>query len=116
MSWSHLIAYFFGGIFAANAIPHLCAGLMGRPFQSPFAKPRGRGLSSSLTNVLWGWLNAAASYGLIARVGEFNARSFDALAVLLGALALSWHCSRHFGALHGGYPVKASPGATVESR
>jgi hypothetical protein len=35
------------------------------PFQTPFAKPRGEGESSSTINVLWGFLNGAISYVLI---------------------------------------------------
>ncbi|MDE2465506.1 MAG: hypothetical protein KGO02_17605, partial [Alphaproteobacteria bacterium] len=47
MHWLWIVSYFFGGAFLANAIPHTVSGLMGRPFQSPFAKPPGEGLSSS---------------------------------------------------------------------
>ena len=39
MTWLHLVSYIFGGIFLANAIPHFVSGMMGRPFQTPFAKP-----------------------------------------------------------------------------
>jgi hypothetical protein len=58
MTWLHLVSYFFGGIFLANFIPHFVSGMMGRPFQTPFAKPPGEGLSSSTVNVLWGFSNA----------------------------------------------------------
>jgi len=61
----HDLAYFFGGAFAANAVPHYVSGVMGRPFQSPFAKPPGQGLSSSSVNVLWGFLNLVVAYLLI---------------------------------------------------
>jgi hypothetical protein len=82
MTWLHLVSYFFGGIFLANAIPHFVSGVMGRPFQSPFAKPRGKGLSSSTVNVLWGFFNAAAGYLLVARAGNFDLRSVsDVLAL-----------------------------------
>jgi hypothetical protein len=37
MHWLQLLSYFFGGAFLANAIPHAVSGMMGRPFQSPFA-------------------------------------------------------------------------------
>ncbi len=47
MNWLWLLSYFFAGVFAANAIPHFVSGMTGRPFQSPFAKPPGKGLSSS---------------------------------------------------------------------
>ena len=47
MRWYHYVAYFFGGAFLANAVPHFVNGVSGRPFQSPFASPPGEGLSSS---------------------------------------------------------------------
>jgi hypothetical protein len=50
MQWLPLLSYFWGGVFLANAIPHFVSGMMGRPFQSPFAKPPGQGLSSSTVN------------------------------------------------------------------
>ena len=65
MNWLQLISYFFGGAFLANAIPHVVSGMTGRPFQSPFAKPPGQGLSSSTVNVLWGVINLAVAYVLI---------------------------------------------------
>ena len=65
MNWLWLVSYFFGGVFAANAIPHFVAGTMGRPFQSPFAKPPGQGLSSATVNVLWGFFNAVIGYLLV---------------------------------------------------
>ncbi len=39
MRWQHYLAYFFGGAFLANAVPHLGNGISGRAFQSPFASP-----------------------------------------------------------------------------
>jgi hypothetical protein len=90
MTWLHLVSYFFGGIFLANAIPHFVSGIMGRPFQSPFAKPPGEGLSSSTVNVLWGFFNAVAGYFLVVRVGNFDLRSIsDVLALAAGALVIS---------------------------
>ena len=75
MPWYHYLSYFFSGAFLANALPHLGNGLSGRPFQSPFAKPPGQGLSSSTVNVLWGCFNLAVAYGLILRVGVFSLRN-----------------------------------------
>jgi len=63
MRWYQYVAYFFGGAFLANAVPHLVNGISGRPFQSPFASPPGQGLSSSTVNVLWGLFNLAVGYG-----------------------------------------------------
>ena len=39
MLWCDYLSYFFGGVFLSNAIPHFINGVMGHPFQSPFAKP-----------------------------------------------------------------------------
>jgi len=103
MEWLSYVAYFFGGAFLANAVPHFVSGVMGRPFQSPFAKPPGKGLSSSTVNVLWGSFNIAAGYALIVRVGAFDLRdTSDALAAGLGTLFMAILMSRVFGALHGG--------------
>ncbi|WP_180538251.1 hypothetical protein [Nevskia soli] len=103
MTWLHLVSYFFGGIFLANAIPHFVSGMMGRPFQTPFAKPPGKGLSSSTVNVLWGFFNAVAGYLLVVRVGIFDLRSIrDVLALAVGALLISLQLARHFGQFHGG--------------
>ena len=103
MPWTNLVAYFFGGAFLANAVPHLVSGLMGKPFQSPFAKPAGRGLSSSTVNVLWGFGNLVVAYLLVCRVGDFNLRSTeDAGALGVGILLLSLGTARHFGRFNGG--------------
>jgi len=103
MNWLHYVSYFFGGAFLTNAIPHFVSGLMGRPFQSPFATPPGEGLSSSTINVLWGFFNLVIGYLLICRVGEFDLRSTDHVAALgLGILLLALLTARMFGRFHGG--------------
>lgn len=103
MEWGHDIAYFFGGMFLGNAIPHLVSGMMGRAFQSPFAKPPGEGLSSSTVNVLWGAANLVIGYCLISRVGTFDLGApGDAAALGLGLLVIGLICARLFGRFHGG--------------
>lgn len=103
MDWLNFISYFFGGVFLSNAIPHFASGTMGRPFQSPFAKPPGEGLSSSTVNVLWGVFNFAVAYTLICRVGEFSLHSTAQVAVVgLGFLLMGLFAARHFGRFHGG--------------
>ena len=103
MHWHHCASYFFGGVFLANAIPHLVSGMMGRAFQSPFAKPSGVGLSSSTVNVLWGAFNIAVGYLLICQVGNFELRNpLHVLSAGLGALFISVMSARLFGRFHGG--------------
>ncbi len=103
MNWLHLVSYFFGGCFLSNAVPHFVSGVMGRAFQSPFAKPSGQGLSSSTVNVLWGVFNFAVAYVLICRVGEFSLRSTAQVAALGGGfLLMGLMAAHHFGRFHGG--------------
>ena len=103
MPWYDYLSYFFGGAFLANAIPHFVSGAMGRPFQSPFAKPPGEGLSSSTVNVLWGAFNIGIGYLLICHVGDFDLRNPVDFAVAgLGALAMGVFLARSFGRFHGG--------------
>ena len=68
--WYHFIAWFFGGAFLANTIPHLVNGILGSPFQSPFASPPGEGLSSAMVNVLWGFFNLVVGYVLVAVLAD----------------------------------------------
>jgi hypothetical protein len=103
MHWLHYVSYFFGGLFLTNSIPHLVSGLMGQPFQSPFAKPPGEGLSSSTVNVLWGWFNIVVGYFLVLHVGEFDIHSLtDVASVGVGGFLISIFSARHFGQFHGG--------------
>jgi hypothetical protein len=103
MQWTHDLAYLFGGAFLTNAVPHFVSGLMGKPFQSPFAKPPGQGLSSSTVNVLWGFFNAVVAYGLIVQVGTFDLRSAeDAASAGLGVLLIGVMTARMFGRFNGG--------------
>jgi hypothetical protein len=103
MNWLHLVSYFFGGLFLANAVPHFVSGIMGKPFQTPFAKPSGKGLSSSTVNVLWGFVNFVFAYLLLLRVGYFDPRSIAGIVPFAaGALLISLFSARHFGQSHGG--------------
>jgi len=103
MEWTHLASYFFGAAFLTNAVPHLVSGLMGRPFQSPFAKPPGQGLSSSTVNVLWGFFNLVVGYVLTLRVGAFDLRGTDQVVAFgLGILLTGVLLARQFGKFHGG--------------
>jgi hypothetical protein len=103
MQWLHDLACFAGGAVLTNAIPHVVSGVMGRPFQSPFARPRGEGLSSSTVNVAWGFFNLAVAYLLIGRVTGFDLRATsDVLALGLGMLVSGLALARWFGRFHGG--------------
>ncbi|HTB73151.1 MAG TPA: hypothetical protein VK762_07895 [Polyangiaceae bacterium] len=103
MRWYHYVAYFFGGSFLSNAVPHFVNGVSGHPFQSPFASPPGEGLSSATVNVLWGFFNLAVGYVLVGRVGTFELRQTKhALVLGLGVLVMAVIASRAFGRFYGG--------------
>jgi len=110
MRWYQYIAYFFGGAFLANMVPHFVNGISGNAFQSPFASPPGEGLSSSMVNVLWGMFNLIVAYVLVVRVGRFDLRQTKHVVVLgLGILVMAlmragiWEVSR-------GQPLNKSRG------
>ena len=101
--WYHYVAFFFGGVFLANTLPHLVNGVSGSPFQSPFATPPGEGLSSATVNVGWAFFNLVIGYLLVCRVGTFELRKTShVLALGAGLLAISLVGAHHFGRFHGG--------------
>ena len=101
MSWYFGVSYFFGGVFLANAIPHLISGVSGRPLQTPFASPPFKGLSSPVVNVAWGLFNLALSYVLLLVAGDFEIRDrLHASVFFLGFSVMALQCSRSFGRMH----------------
>jgi hypothetical protein len=103
MHWYNYIALFFGGAFLANSLPHVGNGISGRPFPSPFASPPGRGLSSAIVNVVWGFFNLLAAYLLLVFAGRFDLHNIEqALLVGAGMLVMALMSARTFGKLHGG--------------
>ncbi len=110
MRWYDYLAWFFGGAFLANTLPHLTNGISGRAFHSPFAKPPGKGLSSPTVNVLWGLFNLAVAYVLIVRVGRFSLLDlWNVLAFGAGILCVSLMLARAFGSLQTGTKPAARP-------
>lgn len=89
MIWYEYVACFFSGIFFANVVPHFVQGISGNRFPTPFAKPPGRGLSSSTVNVVWALLNLVIGY-ILFRVGKVSGE-FDSarIAFFAGISAIS---------------------------
>jgi hypothetical protein len=103
MKWYHYVAYFFGGAFLVNAVPHFTNGVSGRSFPTPFASPPGVGQSPAWVNVLWGLFNLLIGYLLICRVGTFELRrTRDLLVVGIGALLMAVMLARAFSRVYGG--------------
>lgn len=100
MAWYFYAAYFGGGLFLGNAIPHLANGTSGRRFPTPFAQPPGQGLSSPLLNVIWGLFNLGIAYLLVVRNGDFDLHNVaDACSLGAGFALISVVSARAFGRL-----------------
>jgi hypothetical protein len=93
----HYLILFLTGAFLCNAIPHLAAGLMGMPFPTPFAKPRGIGDSPPLVNFLWGALNLGLGLAGLRDQAVTLGMNADCLGLALGALVLGSYLAVHFG-------------------
>jgi hypothetical protein len=105
MPWHDVVAKFFGGAFLANFVPHFVAGVSGRSFPSPFAKPPFRGLSSPAVNVLWGLSNLAVAYVLLVVVGSFELRHVADVVISAAGFGLAAvGLARKLGKLQGGSP------------
>ena len=89
MKWYHFVACFFAGLFIANTVPHFVHGVSGDSFPSPFSTPPGKGLSSPLTNVLWGLGNLLIGYILFraGKISQTNKRSL--LVFFAGVVSMS---------------------------
>lgn len=80
------------GALAVNGVPHLVKGLTGERFHTPWAQPRGTGMSSPLENFLWGAGNLGAAALLYRHVsGEVlpYGRSVMAIAFLAAGSGLA---------------------------
>lgn len=98
MPWHVYFAYFIGGAFFANALPHLIAGVSGQPLQSPFASPPFKGLSSPTVNLAWALVNLAFAYLLLVRVETLDLLSWSDVAVCFAGFgAMAVQCSRSLG-------------------
>jgi hypothetical protein len=102
MPWYMYIAYFAGGLFLANAIPHYVAGVSGAKFQSPFAKPPGVGESSAIVNVVWGFVNFVVAGVLLCGVGHLQVGyNLPTLLAAAGFLLMGLFCASHFSKVRG---------------
>ena len=101
MPWTIWLLHLLCGALLVNGIPHLVHGLSGEPFQSPFAKPSGVGLSSPIVNVLWGFFNLFAAIALLLWRPLDTTSLIDLGATALGALLIGLFTAQHFGRVKG---------------
>jgi hypothetical protein len=100
MTFGNACAAFFAGAFLANLVPHFVKGICGDRFPTPFATPRGIGLSSPLVNVVWGLANLVAGFFLF-RAGKVGSGALGSAAVFFAGFALlSVLMAPHFAHKH----------------
>jgi hypothetical protein len=86
VNWYDYISCFFAGMFLANAVPHFVHGISGDRFPTPFAHPRGKGLSSPTVNAVWALLNLLVGY-ILFRVGKISSGNKSAFVVFFAGIA-----------------------------
>jgi hypothetical protein len=94
------VAAFFAGAFLANAVPHFVCGISGDRFPTPFARPRGKGLSSPTLNVVWALFNMGIGYVLLRGGAVIGADEVARGAFFAGIAAISLLMSVHFATKH----------------
>jgi hypothetical protein len=92
----YVAANFLAGAFICNCIPHLCAGLRGESFPTPFAKPPGQGKSSAVTNTLWGAFNLVVGALLLGFAPVDFGFNLPFALFLAGFLGIGLPMAKHF--------------------
>jgi hypothetical protein len=111
--YKNYVAWFLGGVFVVNSIPHIINGVSGRSFPTPFSTTPGRlspgvlpppsAFSPPWVNVLWGVFMLIIGYLLVCRVGTFSLRrTRDAIAFGSGAVLIALMLAFAFGPLYAG--------------
>jgi hypothetical protein len=86
VAWYDYVACFFAGVCGANFVPHFVHGISGDRFPTPFARPRGTGLSSPTLNVVWALVNLVVAY-VLSRVGKLAVGGEAGLAAFFAGIA-----------------------------
>jgi hypothetical protein len=100
MNWTQSIECLLAGAFLTNVVPHFVHGISGDGFPTPFARPRGKGLSSPTVNVVWALANLVVGY-LLFRVGRVSSGDVARLVFFFaGIVAISIMGSVSFATKH----------------
>jgi hypothetical protein len=71
----------------ANVVPHFVHGISGDLFPTPFAHPRGKGLSSPTVNVVWALFNLLVGY-ILFRVGKVSSGNNSARVIFFAGIVV----------------------------
>ncbi len=100
------LALFFAAALLCNSIPHVTSALQGRAFPTPFAKPRGVGMSSPRVNLVWGAVNFFAGLFLLSRHPPAFGLNAGSAALVAGALTAGLYLAHHFGNVRRARPAE----------
>jgi hypothetical protein len=82
------------GAILVNGVPHFVNGMLGNPFPTLFADPPLAGLSRAVVNAVWGLVNFAGGYALLAFTRSRTHRAFwFAATVFAGAILFALYFS-----------------------
>lgn len=89
IKWYFYLLAFLAGVLLTNSLPHFINGISGNYFPSPFASPPGKGLSSPITNVLWGSLNFIIGFLLFRLAKISTGKIFLLICFFSGAFLMA---------------------------
>ncbi len=92
-----LIGDLFATAFLYNGTPQVVAGLLGMPFPTPFAKPRGVGDSAARVKFVWGFANFLVGAFLLIEFPIGPGFNLEIGVMFLAAAALRLGSARRFG-------------------
>ena len=87
------------GICLSNALPHLCAGLLGMPFPTAFSRPFAVGDSNPFINFCWGLANLLGGLALLYAAPVSVGPNLPFAALMAGFITTGALLSAHFGAV-----------------
>lgn len=87
MNWYRYIACFFAGMSLISVVSPFVQSISDDRFLTPFAQPRGKGLSLSTLSIVWALLNPIVCYILI-RVGKVSGEENSAVVIFFAGIVV----------------------------
>jgi len=84
------ISFFAAGVVTSNGFFHFIHGVLGySEFPAPFAKLLGYGISTDISNIVWGFFNLTVAFILIIRSKKSATKWMLVLFFITGTLTMS---------------------------
>jgi hypothetical protein len=89
-SWQYYILSLAAGLVATNGFFHFYHGILGiGDFPAPFSKLLGKGISTIVSNVIWGTFNFIVSFLLIISCRKGQSKKLMILFFIIGVITMS---------------------------